>query len=216
MHTVRFNTNTLVPSKVICIGRNYVKHIYELNNEIPSSMVVFNKPNSAISNTLSFISDETRFEGEICFLMMEGTIAGIAFGLDLTKADIQNHLKAKGLPWERAKGFDGSAVLGKFIPLDAPLESLRMTLHINGILTQEATFSLMIYKPLEMVKEIQSFMTVEDGDVIMSGTPKGVATYKIGDEFVGRIYSDNRLLVESSWNVKAKIHDIPLKEFYGL
>ncbi|MDD2951160.1 MAG: fumarylacetoacetate hydrolase family protein, partial [Sulfuricurvum sp.] len=121
--------------------------------------------------------------------------------LDLTKADIQNHLKAKGLPWERAKGFDGSCVLGDFVPFDAPLESLRMTLHINGVLTQEATYELMIYKPLEMIEEIKSFMSFEDGDIIMSGTPKGVNTYKTGDEFIGRIYSDERLLVESQWSV---------------
>ncbi|HEX5330139.1 fumarylacetoacetate hydrolase family protein, partial [Sulfuricurvum sp.] len=153
-----------------------------------------------ITDTLRFISPDTRFEGEICFLIMGGQIAGIGFGLDLTKAEIQNHLKAKGLPWERAKGFDGSAVLGNFVPLTAPLESLRMTLHINSVLTQEATYELMIYKPLEMIEEIKSFMSFEDGDVIMSGTPKGVSTYQIGDAFVGRIYSDERLLIESSWS----------------
>lgn len=202
MNTIRFADQLCTPSKVVCIGRNYVEHIHELGNEIPSSMVVFNKPNSAITDTLRFVSDDTRFEGEICFLMKGGAIRGIGFGLDLTKAEIQNHLKTKGLPWERAKGFDGSAVLGKFVPLDAPLESLRMTLHINGVLVQEATYDLMIYKPLAMVEEIQSFMNLEDGDVIMSGTPKGVATYKIGDEFVGRIYSVNEVLIESSWVVK--------------
>ncbi|KFN40599.1 MAG: 2-keto-4-pentenoate hydratase [Sulfuricurvum sp. MLSB] len=202
MNTVRFADQLCTPSKVVCIGRNYVEHIYELGNEIPSSMVVFNKPNSAITDTLSFISDDTRFEGEICFLMMGGVIRGIGFGLDLTKAEIQNHLKSKGLPWERAKGFNGSAVLGEFVPLDAPLESLRMTLHINGTLVQEASYELMIYKPLAMIDEIKSFMRFEDGDIIMSGTPKGVATYKIGDEFVGRIYSNDTLLVEMKRTVK--------------
>ena len=202
MNCVKYNDLTIVPSKIVCIGRNYVEHIHELNNEIPSSMVVFNKPNSAITDTLHFISPDTRFEGEICFLMMNDKIAGIGFGLDLTKADIQNHLKSKGLPWERAKGFNDSAVLGNFIPLDAPLESLRMTLYINGELTQESTVGLMIYKPLEMIQEIKSFMSFEDGDIIMSGTPKGVNTYTIGDKFIGRIYSDERLLVENSWIVK--------------
>lgn len=202
MKTIRYNTAPLTPSKVVCIGRNYVEHIHELGNEIPSSMVIFNKPNSAITDTLRFFTPDTRFEGEICFLMMGGEIAGIGFGLDLTKADIQNHLKAKGLPWERAKGFDGSAVLGEFVPFTGPLESLRMTLHINDILVQEATYDLMIYKPLPMVEEIKSFMSFEDGDIIMSGTPKGVNTYSIGDTFVGRVYSDNRLLIESSWIVK--------------
>jgi 2-keto-4-pentenoate hydratase/2-oxohepta-3-ene-1,7-dioic acid hydratase in catechol pathway len=134
--------------------------------------------------------------------MIEGKIAGIGFGLDLTKAELQNHLKSKGLPWERAKGFDGSAVLSDFVPFDVPLESLRMTLHINDVLTQEATYELMIYKPLEMIKEIKSFMSFENGDIIMSGTPKGVNTYHIGDEFIGRIYSDNTLLIESRWSAR--------------
>lgn len=202
MNTVRFAERLCTPSKVVCIGRNYVEHIHELGNEIPSSMVVFNKPNSAITGTLRFISDDTRFEGEICFLMMGGAIAGVGFGLDLTKAQIQNHLKTKGLPWERAKGFDGSAVLGEFVPFSGPLESLRMTLHINGALAQEATYELMIYKPLDMIEEIKSFMSFEDGDIIMSGTPKGVASYNVGDEFVGRIYSGDLLLMESSWRVE--------------
>ncbi len=202
MKTILYNGTLLYPSKIICIGRNYVEHIHELNNEIPSSMVVFNKPNTAITDTLRFITHDTRFEGEICFLMMNGAIAGIGFGLDLTKAELQNHLKSKGLPWERAKGFDASAVLGDFVPLTAPLESLRMTLHINDTLAQEATYELMIYKPLEMIEEIGSFMSFEDGDVIMSGTPKGVNTYNIGDQFIGRIYSDDQLLVESSWIVE--------------
>lgn len=203
MNTLLFNNAPIAPSKIVCIGRNYVEHIFELNNEIPSSMVVFNKPNSALTDTLRFISPDTRFEGEICFLMMRGAIAGVGFGLDLTKAEIQNDLKAKGLPWERAKGFDGSCVLGGFVPFDGSLESLRMTLHINDVLVQEATYELMIYKPLAMIEEIKSFMRFEDGDIIMSGTPKGVNTYRIGDEFVGRIYSDANLLVESRWRVLA-------------
>jgi 2-keto-4-pentenoate hydratase/2-oxohepta-3-ene-1,7-dioic acid hydratase in catechol pathway len=202
MQTIRYNGAPITPSKVICIGRNYVEHIHELNNEIPSSMVVFNKHNSAITDTLRFITPDTRFEGEICFLIMDGAIAGIGFGLDLTRGDLQNYLKSKGLPWERAKGFDDSAVLGDFVSLSAPLESLRMTLHINGTLTQEATYELMIYKPLEMIEEITSFMSFENGDIIMSGTPKGVATYQIGDTFIGRIYSDDTLLIESRWSAR--------------
>lgn len=199
LKTVLFDSYPITPSKVVCIGRNYVEHIHELNNEIPASMVVFNKPNSAISDTLQCITPDTRFEGEICFLIMDGAIAGIGFGLDLTKADLQNYLKSKGLPWERAKGFDYSAVLSNFISLEVPLESLRMTLHINGSLVQEALYDLMIYKPLEMLEEIKSFMSLEDGDIIMSGTPKGVNTYRENDHFLGRIYSNEDLLLECSW-----------------
>lgn len=202
MNTLLFNNTPITPSKIVCIGRNYVEHIHELGNEFPSSMVVFNKPNSALTDTLRFFSPDTRFEGEICFVIMDGKIAGVGFGLDLTKAETQNRLKVKALPWERAKGFDGSAVLSNFISLTVPLESLRMTLHINDLLTQEATYELMIYKPLEMLEEIKTFMSLEDGDIIMSGTPKGVNTYCIGDEFVGRIYSEDELLLESQWIVK--------------
>lgn len=202
MKTIRCGNSLLTPSKVVCIGRNYVEHIEELGNELPESMVVFNKPNSAISDSLHYISEDCRFEGEICFLIEAGELHGVGFGLDLTKADIQNRLKAKGLPWERAKAFDRSAVLSDFVVLDAPLETLRMTLHINDELVQFADYGLMIYKPQPMLEEIKSFMSLEDGDVIMSGTPKGVATYNRGDRFVGRVYSNDRLLVEKMWTVQ--------------
>ncbi len=202
MKRVRFEKREVTPSKVVCIGRNYVEHIEELGNEMPYSMVVFNKPNSAISDTLHYISHDCRFEGEICFLIKAGQIQGVGFGLDLTKAGVQNELKAKGLPWERAKGFDKSAVLSDFVVLDAPLQSLRMTLHINDTLAQFANYDLMIYKPQTMLDEIESFMTFEDGDIIMSGTPKGVATYHQGDRFVGRVYSNEKLLIEKEWTVQ--------------
>lgn len=202
MHQITFNTTKITPGKVVCIGRNYVEHIKELGNEIPENMVVFNKPNSAITDELHFISDDTRFEGEICFVIKDNTIDGIGFGLDLTKADIQNKMKQKGLPWERAKAFDGSAVLGEFVPFNGDLKLLRMELYHNDTLIQFANYDLMIYKPLEMLSEIKSFMSLEDGDIIMSGTPKGVGNYQIGDRFVGKVYEGERVLVESRWQVK--------------
>jgi len=202
MKSIRFNTRSLTPSKVVCIGRNYVEHIEELGNEMPESMVLFNKPNSAITRTLRYDAPDTRFEGEICFLVMEGKLAGVGFGLDLTRAGIQNYLKEKGLPWERAKAFDGSAVLSDFVPLHVSPEQLRMTLHVNGKLIQHADYALMIHKPQSMLDEIKSFMHLEDGDIIMSGTPKGVGTYVPGEMFVGRIYADDSLLLEASWSVQ--------------
>jgi len=201
MNRVTLEDKTLVPSKVVCIGRNYVEHIKELNNEVPESMVVFNKPNSAISDTLYYISEDCRYEAEICFLIKAGQVHGVGIGLDLTKADIQNYLKAKGLPWERAKGFDGSAVLSDFVVFYESLENLRMTLHINNKLIQFANYDLMIYKPEPMLEEIKSFMTLEDGDIIMSGTPKGVGNFSVGECFVGRVYSGDKLLVEKEWVV---------------
>lgn len=201
MKYIKYNNIIISPSKVICIGRNYVEHIKELNNETPDSMVVFNKPNSAVSDKLLYFSEDTRFEGEICFLIQKNQISGIGFGLDLTKANIQNKMKSKGLPWERAKSFDGSAVLSEFIPFNGELSELKLELYINDVLVQLANYDLMIYKPLEMIKEIQSFMSLEDGDVIMSGTPKGVGNYKVGDIFIGKIYSNDNLLVNSKWEV---------------
>ena len=199
MNSVSFNGREIAPSKVVCIGRNYVEHIEELGNEIPEQMVVFNKPNSAITDTLRYVEPTCRFEGEICFLIEKGKIAGVGFGLDLTRAVIQNRLKEKGLPWERAKAFDGSAVLSPFVPFNGPMNTLRMTLHVDGKLQQHAGYGLMMYKPDIMLEEIKSFMTLEDGDVIMSGTPKGVATYEAGQTLVGRVYSGNILLVEQDW-----------------
>lgn len=202
MKTIVYNKENITPSKIVCIGRNYVEHIYELGNEIPESMVVFNKPNSALNEELYFFSESTRFEGEICFLIKNRQIAGVGFGLDLTKADVQKKMKEKGLPWERAKGFDGSAVLSEFAQFEGNVKKLRFELYINDELRQEANYDLMIYKPDVMLEEIQSFMSLEDGDIIMSGTPKGVATYKVGDFFKGIVYYGNDVLVEQSWQVK--------------
>ena len=202
MRTINYNNTSIQPSKVVCIGRNYVDHIKELGNETPDSMVIFNKPNSSISPTLQYFSPDTRFEGEICFLIENKKISGIGFGLDLTKADIQNNLKAKSLPWERAKGFDGSAVLSEFIPFTGDITQIRFELFINDTLTQYADYDLMIYKPNQMLSEIQSFMSLEDGDIIMSGTPKGVGNYSIGDKFVGKVYEKDSLLLEAIFESK--------------
>jgi 2-keto-4-pentenoate hydratase/2-oxohepta-3-ene-1,7-dioic acid hydratase in catechol pathway len=201
MKTLLFQGREISPSKVVCIGRNYVEHIHELGNEIPENMVVFNKPNSAISDSLRFFSEYCRFESEICFLIQKGVIAGVGIGLDLTEARIQNHLKEKGLPWERAKGFDGAAVLSDFVPLSGKIESLEMKLYINDVLTQHASYDLMMYKPSIMIEEIQSFMSLEEGDVVMSGTPKGVGNYKVGDRFVGQLFCEGRVLLEQRWYV---------------
>ena len=205
MKTITYKNQQLEVSKVVCIGRNYVEHIEELGNEVPSSMVVFNKPNSAISDRLYYFSEHCRFEGEICFLIRNDKIDAVGFGLDLTHADIQNHLKSKGLPWERAKAFDHSAVLSDFVPLNEDINTLKMKLFINDALVQFATYDLMMYKPDTMLSEIQSFMTLEDNDIIMSGTPKGVGTYQIADRFLGQIYSDETLLLEKKWVVEALI-----------
>jgi len=203
INSVIFENKRIIPSKIVCVGRNYVEHIKELNNDIPTSMVLFNKPNSSISDTLYYFDENTRFEGEICFLIENKKIRGVGFGLDLTKANIQEKLKSKGLPWERAKSFDKSAVFSEFIKIDEnDFEKLKMKLYINNNLVQYATYDLMIYKPKTILDEILSFQSLFDGDIIMSGTPKGVKNYNINDEFVGQILVDNVVVVEKKFKVR--------------
>ena len=201
MKTINYEQNEITPSKVICIGRNYVDHIKELNNETPTDMVIFNKPNSAISDQLKYFSEDTRYEGEISFLIKDNKIDGVGFGLDLTKANQQNALKKQSLPWERAKSFNGAAVFGEFVKLEDDISKIRLEMYINDELIQFGSYDLMMYKPSDMIEEISSFMSLEDGDIIMSGTPKGVGTYKINDKFVGKIFIEDKLIVESSWIV---------------
>ncbi len=202
MKTIRFYDRTITPSKIVCVGRNYVEHIEELGNEMPESMVLFCKPNSAISENFRWFSPHTRFEGELCLLMgQKGRIAGIGFGFDLTHADIQNRLKAKGLPWERAKAFDGSAIFSPFITAPEKLTGIGFRLLRNGELVQEARYDLMIHKPRAIVEEIDAFMTLEPGDIVMTGTPRGVSTYERGDRFVVEIFDQDAILLKKSWSV---------------
>jgi len=200
MKTINFNGREITPSKIVCIGRNYVEHIEELGNEIPSSMVVFMKPNSSInSKLLTCKEDPIHYEGEISFLILDGKISGVGFGLDLTKRGLQSKLKEKSLPWERAKSFDGASVFSDFVKFRGTTDSLHVKLYINGNIIQEGSVTHMLYKPEEMLKEIESFLTLEDGDIIMSGTPKGVGVVKRGDKFLGQIFNGDKLLVEKKW-----------------
>jgi len=202
MNTVRFNSDILSPSKVICIGRNYVEHVKELNNEVPTSMLLFNKANSSITNKIYYFNQDCHFEAEISFLIRENRYCGVGIGLDLTKRKLQSFLKEKGFPWERAKSFDKSAVFSDFVSVPTNIESLNFELYINRVLVQHGGYELMIHKPEDILNEIQSFMTVFDGDIVMTGTPKGVGNYNIGDVFIGRLYSNSSLLIETSWIVE--------------
>ncbi|VAW47578.1 2-keto-4-pentenoate hydratase [hydrothermal vent metagenome] len=201
-NNILFNGKRVSPSKVVCVGRNYVAHIKELNNAIPTESVIFIKPNSAISSELLLPgSDEIHYEGELSFLLDGGELVGVGFGLDLTKRQIQNGLKNKGLPWERAKAFDGSAVFSDFVAITGAIEALNMELYINGQLQQKGGCTMMLNSPAELVKEISSFMTLEDGDILMTGTPAGVGQVHAGDEFAGRIFNADQLLIEARWLV---------------
>lgn len=200
MKTVSFNSKEIEPSKIVCIGRNYVEHIKELGNEMPSSMVIFMKPNSSISSELLTCKNENiHFEGEISFMIFDNKIEGVGFGLDLTKREIQTKLKQKGLPWERAKAFDGASVFSDFVKFDGDTDSLHVKLFIDDELIQDGSVTHMLYKPEEMIKEINSFSTFEDGDIVMSGTPKGVGIVQSGAKFLGQIFQNDKLLIEKSW-----------------
>ncbi len=204
MKTVTVDGKSVVPSKVVCVGRNYVEHIKELNNEVPTSMVIFMKPNSALSSEL-ITGKQTplHYEGEISFLIKEGKISSVGFGLDLTHRELQSELKAKGLPWERAKAFDGAAVISSFVTIEEKdIDKLSMQLWINGLLVQEGGVDLMIYKPLQVIEEINSFSTLSDNDIVMSGTPKGVGSYGEGDVFEGKIFINQKEIISHKWIAK--------------
>jgi len=203
MHTVVVGTEVISPSKVICIGRNYVEHIAELGNEVPDELVVFLKPNSDISaELLSSHQESLYYEGELCFVYHQGRFNAVGFGLDLTKRALQSKLKGKGLPWERAKAFDGSAVFSDFVAISDVEKSLSLELTINGKTIQSGGIELMMAKPDDILNELQSFMTLEDGDIVMTGTPKGVGLIEKGAIFEGKVVLAGNALVSQSWTAK--------------
>lgn len=208
MNFVNLDKKHVYPSKVICIGRNYVDHITELGNDVPDEMVVFLKPNSAISTQLqSFHQEPLHYEAELCFLYQQdkeqqGKFVAVAIGLDLTKRSLQATLKTKGLPWERAKGFNGAAVFSDFVTIDIIDDNLCLELSIDGKIIQAGGVGLMMYKPDRILEQLQSFMDLEDGDIVMTGTPKGVGQIISGSEFVGKVTCHGKALVSNSWLAK--------------
>ncbi|WP_019026624.1 fumarylacetoacetate hydrolase family protein [Colwellia piezophila] len=202
----------ITPSKIVCIGRNYVDHIKELANEMPDEMVVFFKPNSAISTTLNakHNDDILHYEAELSFLYQGGQFTAVALGLDLTKREVQAKLKAKGLPWERAKAFDGSAVFSDFVSIaQDEIHQLNLSMTINDRLKQRGGVTLMMVKPDEILTALQSFVTLEDGDIVMTGTPKGVGIITKNDDFIGQVFLKqtdnlvtNNVLLTCQWQAQ--------------
>lgn len=201
MNTVKVDSKPITPSKIVCVGRNYLEHIQELGNEKPDSMVIFTKPNSSISARLrANIGEPLHYEGEISFVVKDARLHAVGFGLDLTRRELQTQLKNKGLPWERAKAFDGAACFSDFVLIDeTDIESLSLALTINGREAQQGGYPLMIYKPRQILQEILNFMTLNDGDIVMTGTPKGVGTITLGDHFLGSISLSGRVLISQEW-----------------
>ena len=202
MQTVLLNGQQITPSKVVCIGRNYVEHIAELNNETPTEPVIFVKPNSAISTEIkTHPVDAIHYEAELSLIIENNQFIGAGIGLDLTKREVQSVLKSKSLPWERAKAFDASAVFSEFVAIDNKVESLSLVLLINGDVIQQANVELMIYKPAQIVAAVNEFMSFETHDILMTGTPKGVGKVNKGDQFTGQLYDQETLLVTQTWTV---------------
>lgn len=203
MNSISINRQNIYPSKIICVGRNYASHIKELNNKTPSEPVIFLKPNSSITRNIYFNeNDSIDYEGEISFAVHNGVLSSVGIGLDLTKRSIQADLKDRGLPWERAKSFDKSAVFSDFVMFNGDVSKLKLELYKNNKLVQLAESIMMINNPNTLLKEINTFLTLEDGDVIMTGTPEGVGNIQKGDSFSGKLFESNTLLVEESWVVK--------------
>ena len=200
MKTILVDNRVISPSKIVCCGRNYVEHIEELGSEVPDEPVIFMKPNSAISEQLhSFLQEPLHYEGELSFLFEDGRFSAVGFGLDITKRALQNKLKSKGLPWERSKAFDGSAVFSKFIGIDQISQNLSLELSINGKVVQSGDISLMLHKPQDILLELLKFISLDNGDIVMTGTPKGVGQINSGDLFCGKVMDHNALLTTHEW-----------------
>lgn len=186
-------------SKIVCVGRNYAEHANELGNEIPEKPVVFIKPASAViysGETIKYpsFSNEMHHEVELVLLIgdnvkdvsetvAEKSIIGYGVGLDMTLRDVQSKLKSKGHPWTIAKCFDTSAVLSSFVLKEDFNLSLdeEIYLKVNDEVRQKDKLKKMIFKPSELVQYLSSLMTLEEGDLIFTGTPKGVGKVNKGD-----------------------------------
>ncbi len=191
--------------KIICIGRNYAAHVEELDNERPDEPVIFIKPDTAIaqSNLPFFIpefSNEVHHEVEVLVRInrigkhIQTKFAHkyydqIGLGIDFTARDIQQQLKSKGLPWEKAKAFDGSAFVGKFYDKSdlGDLKKLSFSLHKNGELVQAADTGLMLWSIDEIISYVSQYFTLKIGDIIFTGTPAGVSQVVKNDLLEGHL-----------------------------
>ena len=186
--------------KVVCVGRNYLDHIQELNNEIPAEPLLFMKPATAlceISKPLVIPADrgECHNELEVALLIAQplrdcsseqtaaDALYGVGLALDLTLRDVQQKLKDKGQPWERAKAFDGACPVSSFTSLDgsAELDNLDFSLTINDEVRQQGNTKMMMRGALSLLCAISEVFTLQPGDIVLTGTPKGVGPLHPGD-----------------------------------
>jgi len=185
--------------KIICIGRNYANHAKELNNPIPKEPVIFMKPDSSIirNNQPFFIPDFSNDVHHEVELVVKIKKLGkhiakkfahkyyeeIGIGVDFTARDLQSKMKEKGLPWEKAKGFDGSAPLGKFLPKSTfeNLDDINFHLNLNGNSVQVGNTKDMLFSIDSIIEHVSKYFTLKIGDLIYTGTPEGVGPVKAGD-----------------------------------
>ena len=189
--------------KFICIGRNYVEHAKELGNEVPEEPVIFMKPKSALLQTnMPFyypaFTNELHYECEVVLriskngkYISEATAQqyydAISVGIDFTARDVQSELKKKGLPWEKAKAWDNSAVLGKWNNISADLDrkNILFSMKKNGEIVQAGNSRDMIHSFDQIIAHVSNYFSLNIGDVIFTGTPKGVGECSVGDELEG-------------------------------
>jgi 2-keto-4-pentenoate hydratase/2-oxohepta-3-ene-1,7-dioic acid hydratase in catechol pathway len=197
--------------KIICIGRNYAEHAKELKNDLPTEPVVFLKPDTALipKKQPFFIpdfSEEVHFETELVIKIdrigkhiapkfAHKYFSEVSLGIDFTARDLQQDLKSKGLPWEKAKAFDGSAPVGKFISKDSipSLNQLNFELKINGETRQLGNTKDMIFSVDEIIAYVSKFFTLKIGYLIFTGTPAGVAKVE-KDDLLEAFIGDNKVL----------------------
>ena len=200
--------------KISCIGRNYAAHIEELKNEKPGQPVVFLKPDTAlIKGEAPFYYPDfsTNIHHEIELVLKiskEGKyiqpqfahryFEEISLGIDFTARDLQDQCKAKGLPWEIAKAFNGSAPIGNFKPVSefSDLKNIDFHLEINGEVKQKGNTSLMLFDFATIISYVSQFFTLKKGDLIYTGTPAGVGPVQTGDQLIGFIGNEKMLHVE--------------------
>lgn len=188
--------------KIICIGRNYGEHAKELGNEQPDEPVVFLKPTSALTPlggpiVLPDFSNEIHHEIELVYSIRRhnghAEADRVTIGLDLTARDVQQALKSKGLPWEKAKAFDGSAYVGEaFTALDSfpPGHHIDFMLKKNGHVVQSGHNGQMIFGVATLIAHVERYMQLETGDLIFTGTPAGVGPLQAGDRLEGFLLGD--------------------------
>jgi len=197
--------------KIVCLARNYAEHARELGNETPAAPVLFMKPASSVigdgeSVVIPAYSSECHYEVELALLVGKTArdvaeadameyLAGYGVAIDMTLRDVQNQLKAKGLPWEIAKGFDTSCPLSVFVPVDSVADphNLRLKLSVNDQARQDGCSSDMINRVPRIIAHISAIFTLEPGDVILTGTPAGVGQVVTGDVMEAEIERVGRL-----------------------